>query len=121
MTTVVDTLTSIYYFYKGLTKKHREASDIAEIMEEHFLKPAKANGTRWVEHRLLALTKMIKNWKAIVMHLMNYAKDNSNKGEDREKAKGIIQQLTQYKFARYMYFLTNVLSGVKNELAVSEK
>ena len=51
-------------------------------MEKHVLKPAKAIGTRWVEHKLLAFTKMIKNWKVI-------AKDHSNKGEDRANAKGI--------------------------------
>lgn len=112
MTTVVDNLTSMYYFYKGSAKRNNEASDIAEITEEHFLKPAKADGTRWVEHKLLTLTKMIQNWKVIVMHLMNYAEDNSNKGEDRAKAKGNIKRLTEYKFVWYMYFLKDVLSEV---------
>jgi len=41
---------------------------------------------------------------------MNYAEDNSNKSEDRAKAKGIIKRLTEYKFVWYMYFLKDVLS-----------
>ena len=29
----------------------RELVEIAELMEEHFLKPERANGTCWVEHK----------------------------------------------------------------------
>ena len=61
MENVVEVLTMIYYFYKGSSKRCKEVCDIAEVMEEHFLKPDKANGTRWVDHKLRAVTKMIRN------------------------------------------------------------
>ena len=63
--TVVDTLTKIYYFYKGSAKRNKEVTEKAEAMEDHFLKPDKANGTRWVEHKLRAIAKMAKNWELI--------------------------------------------------------
>jgi len=112
MNKVVDTLISIYNFYKGSAKRIKEATDIAEMMDDHFSKPSKANGTRWVEHKLLAITKLIANWKTIVMHLMSYAEDNTNRGEDRAKARGIVKQLLQYKFVYYMHFVKDVLSEI---------
>lgn len=50
MDTVIEVVTLVYYFYRGSSKQNREAQELADIMDEHFLKPAKANGTRWVEH-----------------------------------------------------------------------
>lgn len=98
MDTVVEILTTVYYFYRGSAKRNREAQELADIMDEHFLKPAKCNGTRWVEHKLLAVSKMLRNWSVLVSHMSNYAEDNTNRGEDRAKAKGIIAKLCQYKF-----------------------
>jgi len=37
MDTVTDTLTSIYYFYKGSAKRSKEAGEVAEILEENFI------------------------------------------------------------------------------------
>lgn len=107
MDTVIDVLQLIYYYYKGSAKRNKEAQDIADLMDEHFLKPSlasKANGTRWVEHKLLAVTKLIANWKIMIMHIMNYAEDVTNQAADRAKAKGIIAKMLQYKFIWYLYF-----------------
>lgn len=68
---------------------------MAEIMDEYFLKQGRANGTRWVEHKLKALLTMISNWKLVVMHLMSYAKDATNRAEDRATARGNITKIRQ--------------------------
>ena len=60
--TVVDTLTTIYYFYHNSPKRFRELHVVAEIMSEQILKPARANGTRWVEHKVKAIKKMMINY-----------------------------------------------------------
>ena len=67
MDRVIEMLISIYYFYKGSAKRFKEAEDIAELLGEHFLKPEKANGTRWVDHKLRATAKLIENWPIIVI------------------------------------------------------
>ena len=59
-------------------------------MKEQFMKQEKANSTRWVDYKLRAISKLLLNWKITVMHLVNYAKDKSNGGEYRTKAKGIL-------------------------------
>ncbi|WAR14524.1 ZN862-like protein [Mya arenaria] len=72
--TVVDVLTSS-------AKRIKEAGEIADIMETQFTKPEKCNGTRWVDHNLRAISKLIKNWKVLVMHMMSYSEDATNGAE----------------------------------------
>ena len=96
MDNVTEMLTLIYYFYKGSAERKKEVAElVAEIMEEHFHKPGKANGTRWVDHKLRSLTKLITNWKLIMIHLQNYIKDESNKAEDRAKGQGILKKVVE--------------------------
>ena len=89
---VTETLTLIYYFYKRSAKRNNEVQEVAEIMEEHFHKPEKASGTSWVDLKLRPATKLIANWKLIVIHLQNYIEDKSNKAEDWPKGKGILDR-----------------------------
>lgn len=114
MDNVTETLTLIYYFYKGSAKRNKEVAEVAEIMEEHFVKPEKANGTRWVDHKLRSATKLIKNWKLTVIHLQSYIEDKTNKSEDRAKSKGILKKILQYKLVWFLHFLKDILSEVTN-------
>ncbi|XP_052223803.1 zinc finger protein 862-like [Dreissena polymorpha] len=110
--TVVDVLTSIFYFYRGSSKRCKEAAEIAEVMDTHFTKPERCNGTRWVDHKLRAISKLIKNWKVLVMHMMNYAEDHSNGSEYRAKAKGILKKMMQFKFLWYIHFMKDLLGTI---------
>ncbi|KAK6191936.1 hypothetical protein SNE40_003508 [Patella caerulea] len=112
MNNIIECLQNVYHFYQGSAKRNKEATDIAEIIDEHFSKPTKANGTRWVEHKLRAVTKLLNSWEVILTHMSNYASGNTNKGEDRAKTQGYIKKLTQFKFIWYLYFIKDVLSEV---------
>ena len=65
-----------------------------------------------MQHKLQATAKLVNNWKYIVMHLQNYAEDRSNKSTDREKAKGILKKILEYKLVWFMHFLKDVLNEV---------
>ncbi|KAL5019991.1 hypothetical protein ScPMuIL_002883 [Solemya velum] len=67
---------------------------------------------RWINHKLRAITKLLLNWKVLIIHLGNYAEDNTNKGEDQAKAKGIIRKLRQYKLLWYLHFMKDLLNEV---------
>jgi hypothetical protein len=121
MDTVIENLTAVYYFYRGSSKRNREANELAEILEEEFLKPVKANGTRWVEHKLLAITKMLTNYSVVISHMMSYAEDVTNKAEDRTKTKGIIRKLLQFKFVYFMYFVKDVLTEISRVSLVFQR
>jgi hypothetical protein len=100
---MIEILTSIYLFYKGSAKRNKEAIDIAEFLGEHFLKPDKTNGKRWVSHKLKAVTKL-KNWPIIVYQMENYAEDVSDKAEDRAKVRWYLKLLKQHKMIMYYGF-----------------
>jgi len=76
------------------------------------MKPARANGTRWVDHKLQALAKMERNWCTIVQHLEDYTNDHANSTNDKAKATGILRVLKQYKFVQLMHGMQDVLSEV---------
>ena len=38
-----------------------------------------------MDHKLRSATKLIANWKLIVIHFQSYIEDKSNKAEDRAK------------------------------------
>ncbi|XP_052806605.1 zinc finger protein 862-like [Mya arenaria] len=112
MDNVIELLESIYYFYKGSAKRFKEAKDIADLLGEHFLKPEKANGTRWVDHKLKAVSKLLKNWHIIISQMENYAEDNTNRSQDRAKVKGYLNKLRQHKMVLYIAFVKDVLNEV---------
>lgn len=76
------------------------------------MKPEKANGTRWVDHKLRATSKLIKNWPIIVTQLENYAEDSSNREQDRAKVRGYLRQLKQHKMVWYLAFVKDILNEV---------
>ncbi|XP_052266786.1 uncharacterized protein LOC127868770 [Dreissena polymorpha] len=63
---------------RGSAKRNREAEEIADLMDTHFTKPERCNGTRWVDHKLRAISKLVTNWKILVMDMMSYSQDDSN-------------------------------------------
>lgn len=72
---VTDLLTSIYSFYKGSCQRHKAAEEVIDITDEQFLEPEKANGTRQVDDKLRAVTKLVKYLKVTIIHLMDYGED----------------------------------------------
>ena len=84
-------MTTIYYFYKNSPKKFRELKAVAMWMEEHITKPVRANGTRWVEYKIKAVSKMIANYSSIHNHLSTYAETRDNPAAERAMVNGILR------------------------------
>jgi hypothetical protein len=80
-------------------------------MDSHFNKHERCKGTRWVDHKLRAISKLI-NWKVIVAHMMNYSEYNSNAGQYRAKATGILRKMMSFKFVWFLHFMKDLLNEV---------
>ena len=78
-------------------------------MEANILKPKKAHGTRWVQHRLEACHTIIRSYDVLVAHLEFMANDPTH---DRAKMIGIHRKLTSLKFVCHLLFLEKVLLPV---------
>lgn len=81
-------------------------------MKEVVLKPEKAQGTRWIDHKVRALKKMKINWSLIVSHLESFHENTKNKDQDRAKAKGYLLKLKRFKFLWYMHFMLDLLNEI---------
>lgn len=97
-------------------------------MEEVVLKPEKAQGTRWIDHKVRALKKMKSNWSLIVSHLESFHENTKNKDLDRAKAKGYLIKLKGFKFLWYMHSMLDLLNEIaklsllmqRNDVTVSQ-
>ena len=56
---IIDTLTSLYYFYHASGKRQREVQELANILEDGIQKPKKCHGTRWIQHKLQATKALL--------------------------------------------------------------
>ncbi|XP_052257937.1 zinc finger protein 862-like [Dreissena polymorpha] len=97
---------------RGSAKRNREAEEIADLMDTHFTKPERCNGTRWVDHKLRAISKLVTNWKILVMDMMSYSQDDSNAGQYRAKAQGILKKMMQFKFIWFIHFMKDLLTEI---------
>ena len=68
-------LVKIYYLYKN-SPKMRQLPELGQALEMAVSAPVRANGTRWVEHKLWALNWISKNY-GLMAHLSNLTEDTT--------------------------------------------
>ncbi|KAK1884018.1 E3 SUMO-protein ligase KIAA1586, partial [Dissostichus eleginoides] len=83
-TQIDDLLTRLYSLYRRSAKKWRQLKDLGEALEEHVLKPTRAQGTRWINHRRKALVALAANYRSLSVHLLQGADEP---GQDKVKLK----------------------------------
>ena len=72
-----------------------------------LLKPRKANGTRWVQHRLMTTRALLSSYPVLVAHLESMAVDPTH---DRAKAKGLLNLITSFKFIVHVLLFQEILA-----------
>ena len=116
---IEDLLLNVYLLYKKSPKKLRELQVIHDSYKEiaefeiGSLKPKRASGTRWVAHKLNAMTVLLDKYGIFVQHLENMSVDKTYKAKDRAKFTGYLRK---WKHARYPVLLClfiELLSPVK--------
>ena len=74
----IDTLLNkLYYLYRKSPKRLRELREFSEVYEKFVLKPAKANGTRWVSHKFTSMNIFLKNYGIFTTYLESPANTDS--------------------------------------------
>ena len=79
-------LTHLYYLYTKSSKKHRELKNlyisIGEFkMYTSGLRPMKATGTRWIDHKLMVLDRLIGKFRPYCVHLNDIISTTTNSKE----------------------------------------
>ncbi|KAK1903842.1 Zinc finger protein 862 [Dissostichus eleginoides] len=102
-----DLLTRLYSLYRRSAKKWRQLKDLGEALEEHVLKPTRAQGKRWINHRRKALVALAANYRSLSVHLLQGADEP---GQDKVKLKAYWRQLTSSKFVLHMVLYQDLLA-----------
>ena len=98
--------TQIYYLYNNSPNRLRELAALAAAMEAHVVKPRKAHGTRWVQHKVAAATAILRSYDVLTAHLESMSADPTH---DQAKAKGYLTKLTTFKFVVHLLFIVDLL------------
>ena len=85
MEPVDTTLRHLYYLYTKSSKKHRELKNLYVILEGQFemfsagVRPVKATGTRWIDHKLRVMDRLVEKFGLYAQHLQNVISTSLNK------------------------------------------
>ena len=120
--TVDELLLQVYYIYEKSPKKCAELKEIVEELKQCFddsdvphkvgARPLRACGTRFVAHKVAALSRVIDRFGAYVSHLKSLSVDRSVKSVDRQKLKGYILRWSKSKVLLSCAFFHDLLKPV---------
>lgn len=123
----VDTsLLHLYYLYEKSSKKTRELKLLYQEMKDIYniegngIKPVRASGTRWVEHKLNAMTRLVEKFGVYTQHLQNVIADTS-KQCDRATVKGKFEKLVHASVLLRSSFFVDLLGPAKELSMVTQK
>ena len=103
-------IVKVYYLYKNSPKKMRQLKGLGESLEKSVSPPVKAQGTRWLEHKIRALSWISKNYGLLITHLGHMSEDTTYKSTDRAKFKGMYDKYRNAKFPLYVEYFLEVLT-----------
>lgn len=69
-------LRQLFSLYQKSPKRLRELRKLAETYEESVDKPVKASGTRWIDHKVRAVTVFLENYGLYMQHLEQVSKSS---------------------------------------------
>ena len=77
MELIETSLMHLLYLYKQSSEKHRELKNLHELLQGQFemlsagMRPLKASGTWWIDHKIGAMGRLIEKFGLYTMHLQN--------------------------------------------------
>ena len=99
-----DMLLKLYYLYEKSPKKCRELEEVIADLKECLcfensgVKPVHASGSRWVNHKLSAMRRILSKYGAYTNHLTALSQDHTVKSTDRAKLHGYCSRWTEAKY-----------------------
>nr|XP_054771798.1 zinc finger protein 862-like [Lytechinus pictus] len=96
---------------------------MADILNEQILRPTRADGTRWVEHRRRALKALDRNYVAVTAHLVELGSEQRAdvKKEDAAKARGMLKKMSTQTFIYHMALYMDILEELSQVSLVFQR
>lgn len=116
---VDEMLLRLYYLYKRSPKKLRELQEIHDLVKESMeyddtgVKPVRANGTRWVAHRVAAMKKVLDKFDVYMVHLESLCNDASYSTKDRAKFQGYFKKWNSTEMLLNIAYYIDILEPIR--------
>ena len=125
---VDNVLLKLYYLYEKSGKKLCELEEIHTLMRQCFefeegsrVKPVRANGTRWLAHKVAALERVYDKYGIYIVQLENVSVDPSYKADQRAKVSGYLKSWKTSKMLLHVAFYLDLLTPFKYLSLVFQK
>ena len=108
-----ESLLHLFYLYKNSSKKVRELKNLYQILREQFetygknIRPVKSTGTRWIDHRIQAMEKLVNKFGLYMQHIQNIITDTTKQLDCANYKASLINTLNQklsYEQLSYLVF-----------------
>ena len=123
---VETSLRHLYYLYTKSSKKYGELKSLYKDLKDQFemygggVKPVKSNGTRWIDHKVRAMGRVVEKFGLYVQHLKGNI-PTIKSSNDRATVQGKLNKLVDAKVLLRSAFLTDVLAEAKRFSLISQK
>ena len=86
--------------------------EVAEVMDVPVISLKRAEGTRWISHRLQAMEAFRRNYPCLITHWEDVASAQRQDVRDVDKAviKGWLAKMQSVKFLEFFHFYMDVLA-----------
>ena len=112
--TVKSVLQMIYKHYHYSPKAVREIKEIADALDEKFLKPNKVDGTRWTPHMKRALEVLTSSYQILYTHFehVSQSKPGETTAEVRGRAVFLANKLKDFRILHFIHFMLDLLDVI---------
>ena len=123
---VDESLMHLYYLYHKSSKKLRELKCLYDDIKGDFemygqgVKPLKSTGTRWIDHRIRAMGRLVDKFGLYTRHLKEFI-DREKNSKTRATVQGKLNKLLDAQVLLRSAFLKDVLSPAKVFSLITQK
>ena len=86
---ISEMLSKLYWLYQKSPKRLTQLKELSEAFEKSIPKPAKADGTRWIDFKFRTMEKVLENYGRYMTHLEQLANTDSQL-KKRKEIKGFV-------------------------------
>ena len=123
---VEESLRHLFYLYTKSSKKFRELKNLYHILQDQFdmcgsgIKPVKSSGTRWIDHKLRAMERLVEKFGLYTQHLENVIESTRN-SKDKAVLQGKFNKLVDSKVLLRSALFLDILTEAKKFSLVTQK
>ena len=116
----------LYYIYQNSGKRLRELRSLHDILKDVYniengqVKPSKASGTRWIDHKLRAMKAFFDKRGLYLAHIQNVIADTS-KANDKATLEGKRRRIAQASVLLKCAMFADILEPARQLSLITQK